>query len=213
MATRVRKVTREERNRELIRKYQETGDQEAVTEFVQLNRALVMTICKKHAAWYEGPYMRNCMLTDGETGLWKAMRDFDFSRKTLVSTYVYWKVRGEIKHNYAEGIIHIPESSTAEIAVHQEGEFTSMDHYTSDQTETDKQAQKRREEVESLLAVLDGRDREIAEMRWGLMGRPIHSLPEIAQIFGFSRQRADQVCSRCLHALKIAMDRRERGVA
>lgn len=58
------------------------------------------------------------------------------------------------------------------------------------------------EKVAELLGMMPERERQILTMRFGFMGGQIHSLNEVAQKFGISRERVRQIEETALHKLR-----------
>ncbi|WP_165229426.1 sigma-70 family RNA polymerase sigma factor [Aquisphaera insulae] len=62
-----------------------------------------------------------------------------------------------------------------------------------------------REGVETLLRTLSPREREIIRLRFGLNGEEKHSLGEVSDVVGLSKERVRQIQEKALEKLRIAM--------
>jgi RNA polymerase primary sigma factor len=59
-----------------------------------------------------------------------------------------------------------------------------------------------REQVKNALAVLSEREREVLEMRFGLMDGKDHTLEEVGQFFNVTRERIRQIEAKALRKLR-----------
>jgi RNA polymerase primary sigma factor len=59
-----------------------------------------------------------------------------------------------------------------------------------------------REQVKNALAVLSDREREVLEMRFGLLDGKDHTLEEVGQAFNVTRERIRQIEAKALRKLR-----------
>lgn len=59
-----------------------------------------------------------------------------------------------------------------------------------------------REQVKNTLAVLSEREREVLEMRFGLLDGKDHTLEEVGQAFNVTRERIRQIEAKALRKLR-----------
>ena len=59
-----------------------------------------------------------------------------------------------------------------------------------------------REQVKNALAVLSEREREVLEMRFGLLDGKDHTLEEVGQAFNVTRERIRQIEAKALRKLR-----------
>ena len=64
----------------------------------------------------------------------------------------------------------------------------------------------RSEEVQSVLGTLSHRERKVLELRYGLDGGESHTLEQVGQLFGVTRERVRQIEARALMKLKALRD-------
>jgi RNA polymerase primary sigma factor len=60
-----------------------------------------------------------------------------------------------------------------------------------------------REDVQTALAALPSRDREVLELRYGLNGRQPMTLEQVGDAFGVTRERIRQIENNTLKRLKV----------
>ena len=65
-------------------------------------------------------------------------------------------------------------------------------------------------ELDSLLAVLDERERQIIDDRFGLSGRKAMTLEEVGREFGVTRERIRQLQNSALTKMRKALRKREK---
>jgi RNA polymerase primary sigma factor len=59
-----------------------------------------------------------------------------------------------------------------------------------------------REQIQNALAVLSDREREVLEMRFGLLDGKDHTLEEVGQAFNVTRERIRQIEAKALRKLR-----------
>ena len=64
-------------------------------------------------------------------------------------------------------------------------------------------------QLEGLLAVLDDRERKIIDARFGLNGQKSHTLEEVGQDFGVTRERIRQLQNIALKKLARALQKKD----
>jgi len=67
-----------------------------------------------------------------------------------------------------------------------------------------------KERVSNLLDVMSERERQILDMRFGLQGKKIHTLAEVAQKLGVSRERIRQIEESALKKLRKFVEKQEK---
>ena len=66
-------------------------------------------------------------------------------------------------------------------------------------------------ELEGMLGVLDARETEIIDSRFGLNGKKVMTLEEISHNFGVSRERIRQVQSAAINKMRKALSKKEKS--
>ncbi|MCQ9208324.1 MAG: RNA polymerase sigma factor RpoD/SigA [Omnitrophica bacterium] len=91
------------------------------------------------------------------------------------------------------------------------GQFADLLADESGHSAQDEVAQILREErVDTLLGTMSSREREVLVLRYGLKNTTTHTLNEIAQKFGITRERVRQIESAALHKLKAYIRTKEK---
>ena len=66
-------------------------------------------------------------------------------------------------------------------------------------------------ELEGMLGVLDARETEIIDSRFGLNGKKVMTLEEISHNFGVSRERIRQVQNAAINKMRKALSKKEKS--
>lgn len=165
---------------------------------IQANLRLVVSIAKRH--------LRNGMdlfavISDGNLSLMRAVEKFDYTRGNKFSTYASWA----IMKNFARTI---PEERYL-LVRYQTGhdERLEVEPDPEDRVaSTDRRLTGVREALDRVLSELPARERSIVTHHYGLTpdGKS-HTLDQIGELLGVSKERARQIEKRALRRLRQAL--------
>jgi RNA polymerase sigma factor (sigma-70 family) len=194
---------RENKNLQLIRDFQ-SGNEDALEEFIEINMPAILRRVKNTSWFYNRSSHDKREIVEGaKIGLWKTMRDFRFDAGAKVSTFMVWKIRGEISHVRPGRTIVIPVKSKTSIT---EVSIESAKHLEFLAIDQDYQDIERKEAVSMVLAKLRSKDRHVLALRFGLDGKGERTLLQIANHYGVSKERARQITKNALSNARDAME-------
>jgi RNA polymerase primary sigma factor len=214
-----------DQERDLGRRIREGGDQSAVTELVEANLRFVVSYAKR----YRGLGVSFLdLIHQGNLGLIEAARRFDPSRNVKFITYAVWWVRESMTHVLADqtrafsfppkmfsAMYRVPgggadvslsdpvgsgRSEPAGSRARELGDLLPQDGVTPIEEAMIRQAD--RDEVTLALGDLDGKERAVVRMRFGLDDDRPRTLQEIGDELRLSRERVRQIESRAKEKLR-----------
>lgn len=174
------------------------GDVEAKRVLVERNLRLVAHIVKKYSSNYQNSKEMDDLISIGTIGLIKAIDSFDTSKGIRLATYAAKCIDNEIlmffrnsKKTKGEVFLQDP------IGVDKEGnEICLIDILSSDSDsvlETVENSLQVKELYKKISDVLSTREKEIIQMRYGLLDGDIKTQREIAGILGISRSYVSRI--------------------
>jgi RNA polymerase primary sigma factor len=208
--------------RQLGQRIQLDGDQAALTRLVEANLLFVVSYAKR----YRGLGVSFLdLIHEGNLGLLEAARRFDPSRNVKFITYAVWWVREAMTHVLADqtrAFSFPPKLFSALYRVHGASPDVSLsepvtfggrdgpsrelgDLLAQDGTlpvEEEMIHQSDMEELAAALRDLDGKEREIVRLRFGLEDEQPRTLQEIGDRLHLSRERVRQIESRAKEKLR-----------
>ena len=187
---------------ELFRRMRE-GDMRARAKIIEHNMRLVSHIIRKYYASYGA---QDELLSIGSLGLIKAVDSFKSEVGTRFATYGAKCVQNEIlmffrSRKKSTGDVSINET----IDIDKDGnpltylDIISVDDTIAEDIELGDHIKHVRELVESQL---EGREREIIVLRYGLMGYEPKTQREVASYLGISRSYVSRIEKKALETLK-----------
>lgn len=210
-----------ERERELARRFKETGDKTAAKELMLANLRFVVKVALEYRRYRCD---LNDLVQEGNLGLAEALQRFDPERGTRLVTYAAWWIRDRIRQKIARSrSVSAKGTTRAERKLSSSGsesgglprdlpldwvdparlatfEAPDVELIRAEETERLRRA------VAEELEVLDNRERHIARMRF-LAEQPL-PLSALGDQFGVSRERVRQLAERTRKKLQNRLRRR-----
>jgi RNA polymerase primary sigma factor len=214
-----------DQERDLGRRIREGGDQSAVTELVEANLRFVVSYAKR----YRGLGVSFLdLIHQGNLGLIEAARRFDPSRNVKFITYAVWWVRESMTHVLADqtrafsfppklfsAMYRVPgggadvslsdpvghgRAGHSDTRARELGDLLAQDGVPPIEEAMIRQAD--RDEVTAALGDLDGKERDVVRLRFGLGDDRPRTLQQIGDQLCLSRERVRQIESRAKEKLR-----------
>lgn len=180
----------------------EKGSIEARNLLIEHNMRLVAHIVKKY---YAGREDQDDLISIGTIGLIKGVSSFDVSKGKKLTTYVSRCIENEILMYFRAIKKQAGDLSLSEpIDGDDEGSLFLLDTISVPDTlaEDLDMSERQKKLYEYIAQNLDGREREIVIMRYGLFGTREYTQKEIAEIKGISRSYVSRIEKKALEKLK-----------
>lgn len=195
-----------ERERECLKRMQ-GGDQEARNELILHNLRLVAHIIKKY---YTNQQDQDDLISIGTIGLIKAISTFNAEKGSRLATYAARCIENEILMHFRAQKKTASEVSLSE-PIETDKEGNSLELLDILSQEDDVLEKMDAEDTEKRLyrcvrEILQGRERMIIMLRYGLGGREPHTQREIAKAMGISRSYVSRLEKKALLRLRNAFD-------
>jgi RNA polymerase primary sigma factor len=209
-----------EEERELGQRIQQHRDEAALMRLVECNLRFVVSYAKR----YRGLGVSFLdLIHEGNLGLIEAAKRFDPSRNVKFITYAVWWIREAMMHALSDQTRAFSFPPKLFATLHNGPEDVSLnepvgrsaaagetpgrelaDLLPQDQTAVDDEMihQSDLDELTSALSDLDGKEREIVRLRFGLEDDEEHTLQEIGDRLHLSRERVRQIESRAKEKLR-----------
>ncbi|EGS9998044.1 RNA polymerase sporulation sigma factor SigK [Clostridium perfringens] len=182
------------------------GDVEAKRVLVERNLRLVAHIVKKYSSNYQNSKEMDDLISIGTIGLIKAIDSFDTNKGIRLATYAAKCIDNEIlmffrntKKTKGEVFLQDP------IGVDKEGNEICLIDILSSDSDSVLEAVENSLQVKDLYKkmsdVLSSREKEIIQMRYGLLDGDIKTQREIAGILGISRSYVSRIEKKALKKL------------
>ena len=197
-----------ERERELGKRVQE-NDKAALEELVKANLRFVVSYAKKYR---NSHVLFLDLINEGNIGLIHAAKKYDPDKNVKFITYAVWWVRQSMMHVLADSTRAFsfpPKMFGALHAGGPGGEDVSLSETIGDRLPLDQAAvedelihQADLDELAAALLDLEGKEREVVQLRYGLGDREPQTLQEIGDRLHLSRERVRQIESRAKDKLR-----------
>ncbi len=189
--------------KEYLRRYKE-GDPEAKKILIERNMRLVAHVCKKYQNAEED---MEDLISIGTIGLIKAVSTFQEDHGSKLATYAARCIENELLMYFRSKKKCSKEVSLYEpIGTDKEGnQIQLVDVVEGDEKDVVEQLELKRQILrlyELMPDVLDKREREILQMRYGLNNTNPVTQPEIAHQLHISRSYVSRIEKRALEKLK-----------
>lgn len=171
---------------EAFRRFKEQGDPQAREELIRHNLRLVAHIAKKY---YSSPADQEDLISIGTIGLIKAVNSFDHTKGARFATYGARCIENEIlMHFRAEKKTSGTLSLQEPVDTADGTNLTIIDTLTDDY-HMDEELELREEQaaLHRLVNKLQGRERQVILLRYGLAGQPPMTQSQVAALLGISR--------------------------
>ena len=182
------------------------GDAAAREKLIMHNLRLVPHVIKKY---YVGLTDQDDLISIGTIGLVKAIDSFSPHKKTKLPTYACTCIQNEIFMHFrglrkraGEVSLSDPLESDAEGAPLSVMDVLQADDDVQDRLEHEDECRRVRQLVGTAL---DGRQREIISLRYGLDGARPLTQREVAERFGISRSYVSRIEKKALETLAEGM--------
>ncbi len=171
---------------EAFRRFKEEGDLQAREDLIRHNLRLVAHIAKKY---YASPCDQEDLISIGTIGLIKAVNSFDHTKGARFATYGARCIENEILMHFraekkSSGTLSLQEP----VDTGDSGTLTIIDTLT-DEYHMDEELELREEQaaLRCLVDKLQGRERQVILLRYGLAGQPPMTQSQVAALLGISR--------------------------
>lgn len=195
-----------ERERECLVAYREKGDLAARNELIEHNLRLVAHIIKKY---YSAVRDQDDLISIGTIGLIKAVNTFDYTKGIRLATYASRCIENEVLMHFRAGKKSAQDVSFSDpIDTDKDGNpLTLMDVIAEDDhIVEDLELKVNAERLHRYIGeVLDPREREIIEWRYGLVGDGL-TQREVARKLDISRSYVSRIEKKALEKLKRRFD-------
>ncbi len=196
-----------EQEREALIRFHEEHDQQARSLLIEHNLRLVAHIVKKYAGTAHDP---DDLISIGTIGLIKAVGTFDHTKGARLATYASRCIENEILMYFRASKKTAQDVSLSEpIDTDKDGHPLSLLDVIADE---DTLAEDLELKVNSeklrryLYEVLDDREREVIEWRYGLKGDGM-AQREVAKLLGISRSYVSRIEKKALEKLHERFER------
>ena len=198
-------LTAEEERRYLALARQ--GDLEARNVLIERNLRLVAHIMKKY---YAQSADQEDLISIGTIGLIKGISTFDESKGARLATYAARCVENEILMHFRAQRKSSQDVSLSDfIETGGEGAALSLMDVVSDEEDLLERISGRedlRRLCKAVDEVLDGQERQVIVLRYGLAGYEPHRQREVADITGISRSYVSRIEKRALEKLRRVLE-------
>lgn len=195
------KPLKEEEEKEYIKRYFE-GDLLARNILIEHNLRLVAHIVKKYKN-----YDSEELISVGTIGLIKGINSFNSKKGTRLATYVARCIENEILMLLRQNKKHIKDVYLQNtIGTDKDGnEVTLQDKIADEDNSIDEQVDLKMQIIklyENLNSVLTEREKNIIEMRYGIITGEEITQREVAKLLGISRSYVSRIEKKALNKLK-----------
>ena len=186
---------------EAFRRFKEQGDPQAREELIRHNLRLVAHIAKEY---YSSPADQEDLISIGTIGLIKAVNSFDHTKGARFATYGARCIENEIlMHFRAEKKTSGTLSLQEPVDTADGTSLTIIDTLTDDY-HMDEELELREEQaaLHRLVNKLQGRERQVILLRYGLAGQPPMTQSQVASLLGISRSYVSRLEKKSVELLR-----------
>ncbi len=193
-------LTEKEEKEEFIKYH--NGDTSARDKLIKHNLRLVAHVAKKFGANQQDT---EDLISIGTIGLIKAVQTFDYQKKTKFATYAGKCVENEILMSLRKQKITNTVSLEENLEVNNDSSHLSLKDSIQDDFNMEEYCQKQQDvrKLKKLVSEkLEGRERQIIIMRYGLGGNEPMTQQQVCEILGISRSYVSRLETKALGLLK-----------
>lgn len=186
----------------------QNGDLDARDKIIRHNLRLVAHIAKKY---YALPADQDDLISIGTIGLIKAVNTFDHTRKARFSTYASRCIENEIRMQLRHGRKTAGTVSLQDaIETGKDGSSLTVADVVQDPFCMEEELEKGdlSARLRACVGQLNGRERQIILLRYGLTGQPPLTQQEAAKLLGISRSYVSRLETRALAILEGELKKR-----
>ena len=169
---------------------------------VEANQGLVISIAKGYA---NGHVPIEDLIQEGNLGLIVAAERFDTERGCRFSTYAMWWIRGFVSRVTRDKTMNGRKLHSLDLPVDEDGDNILADLIPDENAVSPCELAEKnelKELITEMISCLKPRERRVIELHFGLNGTPEHSLREIGEILGISKERVRQIEVKALGRLR-----------
>lgn len=182
------------------------GDAEARDRLIRHNLRLVAHVAKKY---YSSPSDQEDLISIGTIGLIKAVNSFDSTKGARFATYGARCIENEILMHFRSQRKNGATVSMQEpVDTAQDGGgLTIIDTLPDDfQMDEDLELREEHARLRRLVGQLQGRERQVILLRYGLAGQPPMTQNQVAKLLGISRSYISRIEKKAVEALRSSME-------
>lgn len=192
----------EKQEKEEFAKYH-SGDKQARDTIIKHNLRLVAHVAKKY---YQNPQDNEDLISIGTIGLIKAVQNFTYDKNTKFSTYAAKCIENEIlmsfrKQKLNENIVYLEDN----LEVNNDSSHLSFKDSIQDEFELEEYcrlSESRQEIMHLVTSKLDGRERQIIILRYGLGGNDPMTQQQVCEILNISRSYVSRLEKKAIGILR-----------
>ena len=184
------------------------GDPQARDRIIRHNLRLVAHIAKKYYASFGD---QDDLISIGTIGLIKAVNSFDSEKQARFSTYASRCIENELRMQFRK-VRRTPVALSLQDPLDsQEGSLTVMDVVTDNfLLDENYEQQEEQAQLHRLVDTLQGRERQVLILRYGLSGQSALTQAEVAQVLGISRSYVSRIEKKAVENLRKSWDQSAR---
>ncbi|MEG1640699.1 MAG: RNA polymerase sporulation sigma factor SigK [Ruthenibacterium sp.] len=183
------------------------GDKKARETLISHNLRLVAHIVKKY---YASATDHEDLISIGTIGLIKAVDSFDNTKGARFATYAARCIENEVLMSFRSGKKNQNNISIQESIDHdKDGNGLTINDIVADSFAVDEAYESKEEaaKIHRIVEKLNGRDRQIVVLRYGLQGQKPLTQQQVSEILHISRSYVSRIEKKALELLKVEFEK------